>query len=222
MAALLVYLRNHWQTKDLVALLGCGEPDTVKTALVCLSLVGALADSPAVVRALHACDKMVAKFAEHCLWSIWLRDGEPEANAQLQQAVQLIAEERLDEALDVLDNLLECAPGLAEAYNQRAIVLFLAGEYEAAADDCRQTLKHNPHHFAAMAGLGHCHAAEGRFREAYDAYRSALEIHPRLEGLHRSMQTIRECLRRHASAESPPSFLPDDSSIPSFHRYNHD
>jgi cytochrome c-type biogenesis protein CcmH/NrfG len=40
-----------------------------------------------------------------------------------------------------------------------------------------------PCHFGAWAGMGHCHAHVGRFKDALAAYRKALAINPHLECL---------------------------------------
>lgn len=205
---LMQVLAEKYPHQRLVELLSSDDEETVKTALVCLALNGTMDDVPAVARMLHSPDEAAAGFAEHALWSIWFRAGGEAAISTLHQAVQLISDERYEEAKTCLGELIERRPALAEAYHQRAIVHFLLGDYAAAIEDCRQTLRLNPCHFGAMAGLGHCHAARGDLGAAEDAYRATLLLHPRLEGVRQSLQQIVEALPRRAREDGPsPSTL---------------
>jgi len=51
-----------------------------------------------------------------------------------------------------------------------------------------------PQHFGAMSGMGHCHAHLCQWGEARHAYRLALAIHPRLEGIQVSLDQIEQLL----------------------------
>jgi Tfp pilus assembly protein PilF len=46
-----------------------------------------------------------------------------------------------------------------------------------------------------MAGMGHCYAHQGQWRQARHCYRLALAIHPRLEGIQTSLDQIEQLLR---------------------------
>ncbi len=202
-AALVRHLERYWPADRLAELLGCGNADAEKTALVCLAMTGSMAHGARVARVLHSSDPAAVGFAEYALWSIWLRAGDDEANASLHAAVQLIGEECLELAVERLTELIARCPRFAEAYNQRAIALFLQGEYAQAAEDCTRTLRLNPYHFGALAGLGHCHAAQGRLESAFNAYLATLQLHPRLEGIRQSLQQIEQGLHKHVLAEGP-------------------
>jgi len=97
-------------------------------------------------------------------------------------------------------------PTFAEAYNQRAIVLFLLGRYEQAAEDCLRALRLNPYHFGAMAGLGHCHASLGRWERALEAYHRTLQLHPRAEGIRQSIRQVQEAVRSLLAARGKQPF----------------
>ncbi len=201
--SLLACLDRYWPRESLLDLLSSDNGDAVKIALVCLAFVGRMADSPRVARLLHSPDPATIAYAEHALWSIWFCSGNEAQNAGLMQAVGLIGHDRFEDAIEALDVLIAKAPCFAEAYNQRAIACFLAGEYDRATEDCKQALRLNPLHFGAMAGLGHCYATCKRLGDAMGAYRAALAIHPRLEGLRQSIQCVRDCLRRDADQGDP-------------------
>lgn len=196
--ALLAFLDQHWPRESLLEMLSSDNMDAVKVALVCLAFVGRMSDTSRIAPLLHSHDAAAIACAEHTLWSIWFRSGDDAQNVRLTQAVDLIGRDRFSDAIEQLDLLIARAPRFAEAYNQRAIACFLAGEYDRAAEDCRHALRLNPFHFGAMAGLGHSYAASRKLAAAMQAYRAALAIHPRLEGIRQSITCIRRCLDRHA------------------------
>jgi len=194
--ALARYLRRDWPNERLRSLLECGHDDAVRVAIVCLSLTGTMADTHAVAVLLQDGDAETARLAEHALWSIWFQAGDDEANVGLVNAVRLIGENRLAEAAAHLDEVVRRSPTFAEAYNQRAIVHFLEGNYPAAIADCRRTLRLNGHHFGALAGLAHNYVSLGQLERALDTYHHALTVHPRLEGIRQSISQIRAYLRQ--------------------------
>jgi tetratricopeptide (TPR) repeat protein len=199
------HLHQFWTNRNLCDLLSCGHDDAAKLALACLCVTGTLADAPAVVRVLRHEDETTTMLAEHTLWSIWFQSGDAHANRCLMQAVRLIASHDFARAVDRLDQIVAQYPEFAEAYNQRAIAYFFLGAYARAAADCEQTLRLNQHHFGAMAGLGHCCASLGRLHDALRAYRRALGVHPRLEGVCESIHHVRQYLDR--TGASRPSWI---------------
>jgi Flp pilus assembly protein TadD len=85
--------------------------------------------------------------------------------------------------------LVEDAPGWAEAWNKRATVRYLAGDYDGSIADCRETVARNPHHFGALSGQGLCHMALGQFGPAAALFRQALAVHPHLEAVRQNLRS---------------------------------
>jgi tetratricopeptide (TPR) repeat protein len=184
------HIQRRWPCSKLCDMLFCGYDDATKVALFCLSLTGTMDDCPAVACLLRHDDEFVRKLAENTMWSIWFRAGGEAANGQLRRAVHLVGEDRLDEARVLLSHLIEIHPTFAEAYNQRAIVHFLLGNYARARHDLLETLRGNPMHFAAMAGLGHCYAAVGKWQKALAWYERAARLYPWAEGLKQAVDEL--------------------------------
>jgi tetratricopeptide (TPR) repeat protein len=201
---LLDYLDSHVSMEELSRHLASGDQDAVKIALFCLGWVGTMEQVPEIAAHLQAEDEMTVGLAEHTLWSIWFRAGDPGANTDLKRVVQLIDEGKLDTAIAEAGEVVHRCPGFAEAYNQRAIGRFLKGDYVSAIDDCQETLVRNPHHFGALAGLGHCYALLGELEPALSAYRRALRLYPHMEGVRESIQHIRRCLAQNRESDSFP------------------
>jgi len=197
---LVAFLGRYWPPRELARLLGCGDGDTVKTALVCLGLTGDMSDCPPIVTMLHANNIELVDFAEQALWSIWFRAGDEYANMTLSRAVGMIAQDQYVPAIEWLSVLALRHPQYAEVFHQRAMARFLVEHYEQALEAAHQTLCLNPLHFGAMAAQAHCHAARGELDDALAMYRAALKVHPRMEGIRESLDQVCQCL----SKRNPP------------------
>ena len=91
-------------------------------------MLGTFEQSNAVLgKALRDQDLAVRSMAEDALWAIWFRADTPEHNRTLEQVRQLIGREQLEQAETLVKRLIADAPDFAEAYNQRAFILFLHG-----------------------------------------------------------------------------------------------
>ena len=190
-------LRQKWPPNKLVQFLDTDHHDAVKAALVCLALTGRLSETPAVAHKLHDSDTTIVSYAEYSLWSIWFRaSSEEEVSILLNRAIHLLEEECTNEAIELLNHVIEISPDFAEAYDQRAIARFLVGEYQQAIEDYQRAIILNPLHFGALAGLGHCYASQEVFSAALEAYQKALLVHPRMEGVRQSIEYVQQCQQK--------------------------
>jgi tetratricopeptide (TPR) repeat protein len=186
-------VRQRYSEGTLARLLRSTDARTRRAAVLALGLIGTIEVNPAVAAVLHDDDPLVQRFAADALWELWFRGGTAEQNRRLQEVVH---ERDSETARATLDELIRQAPNYAEAYNQRAIGFFKRGEFVRAVDDCETTLRLNPHHFGAAAGLGQCFIKLGKPRAALRAFRTALEINPGLEQLRDTIRSLEEALNR--------------------------
>ena len=115
--------------------------------------------------------------------ALWLRSGSDTADLLTGRALEALKRKQSDEALTLLDAVVEIEPGHAEAWNKRATLLFLKGDYARSMRDIRETLAREPRHWGAWGGLARILEDSGDERRALDAYRRALAIHPHLPGI---------------------------------------
>lgn len=141
------------------------------------------------LKALRGDDPTLARRAEAALWAMWCRSGRPELDARLGEAVAAMERRDFAGAERRLAALVEDAPGWAEAWNKRATVRYLAGDYDGSIADCRETVARNPHHFGALSGQGLCHMALGQFGPAAALFRQALAVHPHLEAVRHNLRS---------------------------------
>lgn len=206
--AFIAYLRADWSADELADLLNdlneqstdatgttsAVRPmiDQVKTTAIALGLIGTIDQSPTLARTLHHDDYFVVNIAERALWNIWFRASTPECCALLADAIDAMHAEDFDQAENTLDRILLAAPDFAEACNQRAVLHYLTDRFASSLMACRRTLALNPYHFGAAAGMGHNLVQLGQFADAEAAYRAALRIHPRMEGVRQQLRRARE------------------------------
>jgi len=139
--------------------------------------------------ALRGPDPVRAAQAESALWAMWCRSDSPDLDAQLAEAIAAMERRDLAGAEASLTSLIAVAPAWAEAWNKRATVRYLAGDYPGSIADCRETLARTPHHFGALAGQGLCHMALEQFGPAAVMFRRALEVHPHLKAVRQNLRS---------------------------------
>jgi tetratricopeptide (TPR) repeat protein len=91
--------------------------------------------------------------------------------------------------------LIARSPSYAEAYNQRAILYWRWGDYNKSITDCEQTLKLNPHHFGALAGLAQCHLHLKRPADALKVFKLANRVNPAMTGVEDNIHALEQMLR---------------------------
>jgi tetratricopeptide (TPR) repeat protein len=135
-------------------------------------------------------DETSAKAIEDRIWAHWLASGSDTVTLLMARAKMAIEKENYDTALRVLDAVIEIRPQFAEAWNRRATVFYLKKDYSSALADLGQTLRREPRHFAALAGLGAIMQDLGDDKHALEAFRQATALNPRLKGMEERIRTL--------------------------------
>ncbi len=162
-----------------------------RAAVLALGVTGTFEQSnTALGRALRDNDPLVRTMAESALWAIWFRADSPENNQNLEEIRLLIGHHHLDAAVNSASRLIDRAPKFAEAYNQRAIALFIQGRFAESAGDCQRVLKLNPYHVGAISGLAQCQIQLNQPHEALRTLRSAAKLQPHNRSIRESIQVL--------------------------------
>ena len=69
-------------------------------------------------------------------------------------------------------------PDFAEAWNKRATVYFMMGEYDKSMNDIKKTLILEPRHFGALDGMALIFLHFKQYNEAIKIYDQMLKIFP--------------------------------------------
>jgi tetratricopeptide (TPR) repeat protein len=122
-----------------------------------------------------------ARAIEDRIWTFWRSFADAESQRLLDASKQ--AQLRFDygNAIAAMQDLVKHAPRFAEAWNQLAYVLFLAGGDEASLQALDRTLELEPMHYAALAGKGIILTQQGKDDLAKIALKKALAINPWLK-----------------------------------------
>jgi tetratricopeptide (TPR) repeat protein len=154
-----------------------------RAAVLALGFLGDYEVNHTMGRALHDEDRTVRMLAENGIRSVWNRCGSPSHRRQLAIIIRLNSAQQFNEAVAQASKLVEKTPGLAEAWNQRAIARFGLGQYAQSIRDCHQALELNPYHFAAASGMGQAYLQLGNPVSALESFRRALRLNPGLDGV---------------------------------------
>ncbi len=185
-------LTENYAEADLTGYLQSRDPLLGRAAGAALRLIGTNSVIPDLLDALKYRDPGTRFNAEHALWGIWARSGNPRLDTLLQTGKSLLKNGDYIEAVEHFTRIIESDPEFAEAYNQRAIAYFMREEWTEAIRDCKRTLARNPNHFGALAGMGHVYARLGKTEEAMQAYRQALRINPNLSTIAEAFLRLRK------------------------------
>lgn len=112
------------------------------------------------------------------LWRLWF-EQKGELGLEILKRAQILTESGdLTKAEAMLTQTIETYPDFAEAWNRRAVLYYMQGDYYKSKEDCLKVVDLNPYHFGAWHGLGLCEANLGHYAEAIRAFREALDIQP--------------------------------------------
>lgn len=161
-----------------------------RAAALALGLVGDYEVNAALGRALGDDDRTVRTLAENGIRNAWRRIGTSAQRQQLAVVIRLNNAQQYSEAVDQATRLIDEAPWLAEAWNQRAIAYYCTSRYSDAIADCHQTLELNPYHFDAATGMGQCYLQLGDESGALESLRRALKLNPSLEGVRAGVEYL--------------------------------
>jgi tetratricopeptide (TPR) repeat protein len=113
----------------------------------------------------------------------WARSGSDTADLLMGRAEEAMKAKEFPLSVELLDRVVTLRPEWAEAWHRRATAFFLLDDPVSAIADLNRVLSRESRHFGAWAGLGHIYMSGGDKKQALEAYRKALAIHPFLAKL---------------------------------------
>jgi len=174
-----------------LAALDSSEANVRREAVTQLGLYGEMADADALLAALYDDDTGVRGAAEHGVWQVWMRSGDPDVDALLKRGVRYMEERQMGQAVDAFTRVIDKRPDFAEGWNKRATAYYLMGDTDQSLKDCDEVIKRNPNHFGALSGYGLIYVQRGELERALEYFEHALEINPNMEGVEQSVSLIR-------------------------------
>jgi tetratricopeptide (TPR) repeat protein len=111
-----------------------------------------------------------------------LQAGSPVVTLLMSRGAREMQAESAQQAIEDFTDAITLDPNLAEAYHQRAVARFAAGDTQGAIADIEQTLQHQPRDFAALRTLAMIAESRKDWKGAYAAWQKLLEIDPKTPG----------------------------------------
>lgn len=161
-----------------------------------LGQTGTMEDLVALAQALRDVDPQVRAEAERAMWQVWSRSGDAEADRLLAVGIQQINAGAPEAAIDTFSRVIRLHPEFAEAWNKRATVYYLVGDYQKSLADCDEVMKRNRFHFGALSGYGMIYLQLGLLDKSLTYFEQALQINPNLETVEETAQMLRRLLRQ--------------------------
>tara|TARA_B100002003_G_scaffold170666_1_gene158605 strand:- start:731 stop:1150 length:420 start_codon:yes stop_codon:yes gene_type:complete len=112
------------------------------------------------------------------IWNIWLETNDPIIENDFKKGLELMQNGQLESSIVMFTKVIEKKPIFAEAWNKRATVHYLLGDFDSSILDIKETLKREPRHFGAMDGLGLIFIHLQEYKNAIDVYDQMLNIFP--------------------------------------------
>jgi tetratricopeptide (TPR) repeat protein len=172
-----------------------GDRMARRAAVLALGIVGDYSSNAVLGRALHDPDRGVRMLAENGIRYLWCRAGSEAQRGALGEIINLNSAKRFAEAIAAATQLIDDAPWLAEAWNQRALALFGLGRLAESIHDCTEAVEINPYHFGAVVGMAQCHLQAKSPESALQCFRRALRLNPNLEGVRAQVLYLQRTLK---------------------------
>ena len=119
---------------------------------------------------------------EQKIWKIWsTHPKRNELTLMLSEGSTLVKNDKLNEAVNIFTKVIELDPNWAEAWNKRATVLYLLGEFQKSQNDIDKVLKLEERHFGALAGQGLVNIQLKNYEKAIMSYEKAQKIYPTMK-----------------------------------------
>lgn len=150
----------------------------------------------------EATDPMAIQNLEAAIWEQWTMPPDERQRTMMVRGIAQMQAGDLDGALATFDELVDSAPELSEAWNKRATVQWLRGDFPASVKDICETLKREPRHFGALSGLGMIRAQMNEPARAVAAFEAARKYNPHIVGIDAEIARLKE-LGGEVSATDP-------------------
>ena len=99
-------------------------------------------------------------------------------------------------AKDIFTEVINLDQNWAEAWNKRATVLYMLGEFQKSQDDIDQVLALEQRHFGALAGQGLVNIQLKNYEKAIRSYEQAQKIYPAMRSPKIMIKQIEELMKQ--------------------------
>ena len=134
---------------------------------------------------------------EQKIWEIWSTHPTDQfLTTRLAEGSMLVRNKQLVNAVNIFTEVIEKDPTWAEAWNKRATVLYMLGDYQSSQNDIDKVLKLEDRHFGALAGQGLVNIKLENYEKAIKSYEKAQEIYPAMQSPKIMIEQIEQLIKQ--------------------------
>ena len=134
---------------------------------------------------------------EQKIWKLWSQHPtDHNLTLKLEEGSKLVRNNRLSKAIKIFNQVIDRDPNWAEAWNKRATVLYLLGDYEGSQKDIDKVLKLEKRHFGALSGQGLVQTAMKNYQKAIDSYIEAHKVYPAMTTPLMMIERLKEIIKK--------------------------
>ena len=131
------------------------------------------------------------------IWTLWsTHPTDQKLTSILDEGSRLVQDRQLYRAIDVFTEAIELDPTWAEAWNKRATVFYMVGEFQKSQDDIDKVLELENRHFGALAGQGMVNIQLRNYEKAIMSYKKAQEIYPSMQSAEIMIKQIENLIKQ--------------------------
>lgn len=171
--------------------LGHAEPQRRINGMYQLTKLGTAKDADAVYPLLDDAQAEVRQVALATVWQLWGKSGDAAIDKLYQEGVDKMRDGDTAGAIKVFSAIIAKRPAFAEAWNKRATIYYMAGDYELSMQDCEKVLELMPQHFGALVGFAQMLAERGQPERALALMERASKVNPYLANAELMMAALR-------------------------------
>ena len=131
------------------------------------------------------------------IWMLWsTHPTDQKLTSILDEGSRLVQDQQLNRAIDVFTEAIKLDPTWAEAWNKRATVFYMVGEFQKSQDDIDKVLELENRHFGALAGQGMVNIQLRNYEKAILSYKKAQEIYPSMQSAEIMIKQIENLIKQ--------------------------
>ena len=134
---------------------------------------------------------------EQKIWKLWsTHPNNEKLTKMLNEGSNLVNKQKLEEAIVIFSKVIDLDPEWAEAWNKRATVYYMVGDFQKSQDDINKVLEFEDRHFGALAGQGLVNIQLENYEKAIMSYEKVQQIYPSMKSPTIMIKRIKKLIKQ--------------------------
>ena len=138
-----------------------------------------------------------AFIVEQEIWKLWsTHPTDMKLTVRLEEGAQFVRTQQLSKAIEIFTEVIKLDQNWAEAWNKRATVFYMMGNFKQSQEDIDKVLALEARHFGALAGQGLVNIQLKNYEKAILSYQQVKEIYPSMQSPEIMIRRIEELMKQ--------------------------